>query len=209
MFDLIQQGGPIMWFMLIAAFMAIVIFLERLFHLHRAQIRSSDFLKGIYTVLGRGNVAEAVSICEETPGPVAFITRIAVLHHDESPEVIQQSIEEAGLAEVPRLERNMNLLATIAKVTPLAGLLGTVIGMLRIFVVMQQHAPLVQIGELSTGMVEALITTAAGLVIAIPSYVGYNFLVGRIESIVLDMEHASIDIQGFLSGKSFQNADEQ
>jgi biopolymer transport protein ExbB len=202
MLELIDKGGPVMWFLLGAGLVASVVFLERLFHLHRADIKSEDFLKGVYTVLKRGNVAEAVSICEGTPGPVAYITRMAVLHHDEKKEDIQKVIEEAGLVEVPRLERNLNLLATIAKIAPLGGLLGTVLGMLRIFMVMQQDAPLVQMSNLAGGMVEALLTTIAGLVIAIPAYAGYNFLIGRVETIMLDMEKSSIEILSVLSEKT-------
>lgn len=201
MLELIRQGGPVMWFLVGAGLLGAVVFLERLFHLHRAQIKTEDFLKGVYNIMQRGNVAEAVSICEDTPGPVAYIARVAILHHDEGKEALQQAIEGAGLVEVPRLERNLNLLATVAKIAPLAGLLGTVLGMLKIFMAMQQGAPLVHMGDVSGGMVEALLTTITGLTIAIPTYAGYNFLIGRVESIVLDMEKSSIEILTFLTDK--------
>jgi biopolymer transport protein ExbB len=199
MFELFREGGPVMWLLFAAGFIAVIVFLERVFHLHRAQINADDFLEGIYNIMKRRNVVEAVSICEETPGPVARIVRSAVLHHDEVKADIQKAIEEAGLAEIPRLERNLNLLATIAQISPLIGLLGTVLGMMHILVVMQQGAPLVHAGDLSAGLWEALLTTAAGLAIAIPVYAGYNFLVGRVEAIVLDMERASVEILTFLS----------
>ena len=150
----------------------------------------------------RGNVAEAVSICEETPGPVAYIARVAVLHHDEPREAIEQAIEQAGLLEVPRLERHLNMLATIAKIAPLAGLLGTVLGMFHLFSVMQQNAPLLQLGEVAGAMVEALLTTIAGLCIAIPTYAGYNLLISRVEMVMLDMEKSSIELLTFLSGNT-------
>ena len=202
MVELIRQGGPVMWFLVGAALMGAVVFLERLFHLHRAQIKNEDFLKGVYNVMQRGNVAEAVSICEETPGPVAYIARVAILHHDEDAESIRRAIEGAGLVEVPRLERNLNLLATVAKIAPLAGLLGTVLGMLKVFMVMQQDAPLVSMNAVSGGMLEALLTTVTGLTIAIPAYTAYNFLVGRVETIVLDMEKSSMEILAFLTDKT-------
>ncbi|NCC51594.1 MAG: MotA/TolQ/ExbB proton channel family protein [Spartobacteria bacterium] len=199
MMDVLNQGGPVIWLIFGMAVVAAVIFLERLFHLHRAQIRADDFLKGIYNVLKRRNIVEAVSICEETAGPVAHIVRAAVLHHDEDRQTIQQAIEEAGLAEVPRLERNLNLLATIAQISPLAGLLGTVLGMMDMLVVMHQNAPLVHAGDLSGGLWKALLTTAAGLAVSIPAYAAYNFLIARIESVVLDMERSSVDIFVFLT----------
>jgi biopolymer transport protein ExbB len=206
MMELLEQGGPVMWFLAGCAVVGTVIFLERLLHLHRAQIKTEDFLKGVYNVMEKGNVAEAVSICEDTPGPVAYIARMAVLHHDESPESVQRVIEEAGLVEVPRLERNLNMLATIAKISPLAGLLGTVLGMMNLFLVTRQQAPLIHAGALSGGMMQALLTTVAGLAIAIPAYAGYNLLIGRVESIMLDMEKSSIDLLGFLTSSSRHRA---
>ncbi len=205
MIHLIQKGGPMMWLILAVSIVAAVLFLKKLFDLHRAQIKWSDFLKGIYNILGRRNVVEAVSICEETPGPVASIVRAAILHHDEDKESIQQSIEEAGLAEIPRLERNLTMLATLAQITPMMGLLGTVLGMMQALLVVQEKSPLVHSGDLMGGLWQALISTAAGLAVAIPIYAGYNLLVGRVESIVLDMERASVEILAFLTGRNQQN----
>ena len=202
MFDLIRQGGPVMWLLLACSLLAGIIFLERLLHLHRAQISSPEFLKGIYNILRRDNLVEAVSICEETPGPVAHIVRAAVLHHDEPGESIARAIQEAGLAEVPRLERNLNMLLTLAQVAPLIGLLGTVLGMMQVLITIEQKSPLVHAGDLGAGLWQALISTAAGLAIAIPTYMAYNFLVGRVEAVVLDMERASGEILTFLVNRA-------
>ncbi len=204
MIQLIQKGGPVMWLILAVGIVAAVLFLKKLFDLHRAQIKWVDFLKGIYNILGRRNVVEAVSICEETPGPVASIVRAAVLHHDEDSESIQRAIEEAGLAEIPRLERTLTMLATLAQITPMMGLLGTVLGMMQVLLMVQEKSPLVHSGDLMGGLWQALITTAASLAVAIPIYAGYNLLVGRVESIVLDMERASVDILAFLTGRGQQ-----
>jgi biopolymer transport protein ExbB len=204
MIQLIQKGGPMMWLILAVSIVAAVLFLKKLFDLHRAQIKWADFLKGIYNILGRRNVVEAVSICEETPGPVASIVRAAVLHHDEDKESIQRAIEEAGLAEIPRLERNLTMLATLAQVTPMMGLLGTVLGMMQVLLAVQEKSPLVHSGDLMGGLWQALISTAASLAVAIPIYAGYNLLVGRVESIVLDMERASVEILAFLTGHGQQ-----
>ncbi len=200
MFELVQMGGPAMWLILVCSVFGTVVFLERFFHLHRAQIRAEDFLRGIFNILKQKNIVEAVSICEETPGPVARIVRAAILHHDEGPEKIRRAIEDTGLAEVPRLERNLGLLATIAQIAPLIGLLGTVLGMMQILLAFQQKAPLIQSGDLAGGLWQALISTAGGLLIAILAYAGYNFLVTRIEAIVLDMERSSATVMTFLAG---------
>jgi len=202
MLELIQKGGAVMWLILAASVLGVAVFLAKLYDLHRAQIRSGDFLKGIYNILNRHNIVEAVSICEETPGPVASIVRAAVLHHGEDRPVIAQAIEEAGLAEVPRLERNLTVLATIAQIAPMMGLLGTVLGMIRVLLVIEQKAPLVHAGDVLGGLWQALLTAAAGLAVGIPAYAGYNLLVSRVESIVLDMERAAVDILAFLAGQA-------
>ena len=198
MLYLVQKGGPVMWLILGCSLLAGIIFLERLLHFHRAQINAGDFLKGIYNILRRNNVAEAVSICEDTPGPVAYLVRAAVLCQDESRETIALAVQEAGLAEAPRLERNLNLLLTIAQIAPLIGMMGTVLGMMRTLTSIELQSPLVHSGDLAAGLWQALITTAAGLAVAIPTYAAYNFLVSWVEAIILDMERASGEIITFL-----------
>jgi len=202
MLTLVQEGGPVMWILVVVAVFSAVVFLERLLHLHRAQIDSEDFFKGIRNILKRGNIVEALSICEETPGPCARIVRVAILHHDEQRNDIIASVEEAGLTEIPRLERNMNLLATVAQIAPLLGLLGTVLGLMQILMAMAADAPLIYSGDLVAGLRVALLTTAAGLAVAIPVYVAYNLLVSRVETILLDMEWTTIEITAFLSSKN-------
>lgn len=199
MLELFAKGGVILWVIAGAGVIGAVIFLERLFHLHRAHINATDFLEGIFNVLRRRNVVEAVSICEETPGPVAHIMRAAILHGDRERAQIRQAIEGAGLAEIPRLERNVALLATIAQITPLLGLLGTILGLMETLWVAHQKAPLIFAGDLAGGMWQALITSAAGLAVGIPAYAGYNLLVHRLERLVLDMERASGSILNFLT----------
>lgn len=199
MIELMYRGGPAMWAILACSVLIVGLFLQRLFHLHRAHIRSGDFLKGIFTNLQRGNVVEAVSICEETPGPVAQIVRAAILEHKQGRLRVHQVMEEVGLTEIARLERNLTLLLTLCQATPMLGLLGTVLGMLQIHAAIQLQAPLVQAGDLAGGLWQALLTTAAGLAVAIPGFVGYNFLVSRVENIVVDMERAFAEMTVFLS----------
>ena len=199
MLDLMAQGGWVMWVILGASVIAVMIFFERLFHYHRAHINAQDFLDGIFNVLRRHNVVKAVSLCEDTPGPVAYLTRAAILQGAATPAEIQQALESAGLSEIPRLERNLNLLATIAQITPLLGLLGTIVGLIQALEQVQHQAPLIQTGDWVGGLWQALITTAAGLAVAIPAYAGYNFLLQRLETILLDMEQASVDVLRFLS----------
>jgi biopolymer transport protein ExbB len=199
MFYFIQQGGAVAWIILAGGVVALVVFLERVLHLHRARIKSEDFLAGICNNLKRGNVNEALAICDETPGPVAGIVRVAILNRGADKETLRSSIENAGRTEIARMERRLAVLATVAQVAPIFGLLGTVLGMIKGIEVMKAQAPLVQAGDVMTGLLQALVATAMGLGVAAPCYVAFNFLVGQVEKIVMDMERSAADIQAFLA----------
>src|SRR5438552_10437478 len=191
---LLANGGWMLWLILLTSAVAIVVFIERFLHCHRAQINSTEFLNGVRTVLKRDNVVEALSICDATPWPVARLVKTAILDRGHGRERVREALEEAGLAEVPRLEEKLNLLATIAQIAPLLGLLGTVMGFIQTFALMEGKGLGAHIGDLSTGVWKALICAAAGLAVAIPAHAGYNYLVSRVNSIVLDMERAATDI---------------
>jgi biopolymer transport protein ExbB len=191
---LLANGGWMLWLILLTSAVAIVVFIERFLHCHRAQINSTEFLNGVRTVLKRDNVVEALSICDATPGPVARLVKTAILNREHGRERVREALEEAGLAEVPRLEEKLNLLATIAQLAPLLGLLGTVLGFIQIFSVIQDAGLSAHVGKLSEGIWKALICAAAGLAVAIPAHAGYNYLVSRINSIVLDMERSATEI---------------
>ena len=102
--NLLANGGPMLWVILLAGAVGIVVFIERYLHYHRAQINSTEFLNGVRTVLKRDNVVEALSICDATPGPVAHLVKSAILNRDNGRERVREAIEDAGLTEVPRLE---------------------------------------------------------------------------------------------------------
>ena len=195
---LIVNGGPVIWLILIAAATAVVVFIERALFCHRSQINSAEFLNGIRTVLKRDNVVEAVSICDATPGPVARRVKAAILNRDKGRERVREAVEEAGLVEVPRLEEKLNLIATIAQISPLLGLFGTIVGFIKVFGLLQSEGPYAHMfgGEhsLATGVWQALICAAAGIAVAIPAHAGYNYLVSRVNKIILDMERAAAEI---------------
>jgi len=202
MINILIQGGPFLWVIMAGGIAALAIFLERWFHIHRAKIKTDDFLNGILNILNRNNVAEALTICKETPGPVAQVVRVAVMHSSRQPVLLNQAIDEAALNEISRMERHFATLATIAHTAPVIGLLGTVAGMIQSFIAMQQKAPLVPAADLAGGVWTALIATAAGLIVGIFSYFTYNLLVVKESALVLDMERAANEISGFLIGRS-------
>lgn len=183
----LKNGGPVFLLILLAGAVAIVVVIERFLHYHRSQINSTEFLNGVRNVLRRDNVVEAISICDATPGPVARLVKTAILNRDNGRDRVRESLEEAGLAEVPRLEEKLNLLATIAQIAPLLGLFGTILGLMDTFNTARTT-------DLSTGVWTALICAAAGLAVAIPAHAAYNYLVSRVNSIVLDMERAATEI---------------
>lgn len=195
----IADGGPIIWVILAASAAGVAVFIERMLHYHRAQINSAEFLNGVRNVLKRDNVVEALAICDATPGPVPRLVKIAILNRDRGRDGVREALEDAGSLEVPRLEEKLNLLATIAQIAPLIGLLGTAMGFIHIFAVIEDAGLQAHVGQLSRGVWQALICTAAGLAVSIPSYAAYNYLVSRVNSIVLDMEQVSTEILNIVS----------
>lgn len=193
------QGGAMIWLLLLASAVAVAVFVERVLHFHRVQINSVEFLNGVRNVLKRDNVVEAVSICDATPGPVARLVKVAILNRDRGRDGVREALEETGLIEVPPLEAKLNLLATIAQISPLMGLLGSVFGFIKVFAALQNSTVVPTLQVLSGGVWQALICTATGLALAIPCYAGYNYLVSRVNAIVLDMERAATEITNILA----------
>ncbi len=206
MFEILSQGGPLLYVIALCGIIAILVFLERALHLHRARIRSEDFLNGIFNNIRRGNIDEALTLCSETAGPVASLMKTAILHRHDAATNLRSALDDIGRAELMRMERRLVVITAIAQITPLLGLLGTVAAMIRALLIMNLQAPLVPMGDLSHWLMQALVTTAAGLSVAIPSYAAFHFLANRVERIVIDMERASTEIMGFVTGTDAANA---
>jgi biopolymer transport protein ExbB len=196
--ELLDKGGPVTIVTLLLGGLAFVLIFDRLLYLHRARIDVSEFLRGLCNVLRRGNLEEAVAICDDTPGPVAQVVRAAVLRCGGGRHNMERAIRETSFTEIPRMERNLPLLATLAHLSLLLGLLGTVIGMILLFKNFEGVGAYVETKQLASGLWVALISTATGLSVAIPIFGFYNFLVGRVEQLVLDMDKAGMEIMHFL-----------
>jgi biopolymer transport protein ExbB len=196
---ILAEGGLMIWVIVVSSALALAVFAERLLQYHRDQIDSTQFLNGVRNVLKRDNIVEALAICDATPGPVPRLVKTAILHRDKGREAVREALEDAGAWEVPRLEEKLNLLATIAQIAPLLGLLGTVLGFVHVFHAVQDEGLNAHVHDLASGIWQALICTAAGLAVSIPSYAGYNYLVGRVNTIVLDMEQISSEILNIVS----------
>ena len=195
-FSLFAKGGPIMWVLLVLGLLCLMLCIERTLYLHRGQIRSTAFIGGIKNILAKRRIVEALTVCEETPGPVAAVVKAALLHADDSADVMRFHVQEATIVELPALERRLGSIAAIAQVAPLVGLLGTVLGFVATFVAFEKDYATASV--LAKGMWQALLCTAGGLMLAIPAHLAHHFLNGRVRAIVRDVEWAGNEIMKFL-----------
>lgn len=178
---------------------AVTIFIERLLHLRRSEIDTNKLIINLRQSIQEGNIIEAIQLCENTGGTIANIIKAGLIKHNRSQEQIENAMEMSGLIEISQLERNAKILSIIAYVTPLIGLLGTVLGFIQAFGEMRLSG-LVDMSATRIGeaMEYALVTTAAGLVVAIPSVIAYNYIVSRIEGFILEIQTSSSEIVDLL-----------
>ena len=197
-FSLFAKGGPMMWVLLALGLLALVLTIERALYLHRGQIAAKAFVDGIKNIVAKRRLVEALTVCEEAPGPVAAVVKAALLHADDSAEAMRFHVQEAAVIELPALERRLGSIAAIAQVAPLAGLLGTVLGMAVTFLAFEKGGNYATAGALSAGMWQALLATAGSLMLAIPAHLAHHFLSGRVRAIVRDVEWSGNEIMKFL-----------
>lgn len=197
-YSVFAKGGPVMWLLVLLGLAALVIFIERALFLHRGQIRSTEFLGGIKNLLLKQRLMEALTLSEETPGPVAKVVKAGLRHAGEDEQALRYAVQEAAIVEIPVLERRISALSAIAQVAPLFGLLGTLLGMIKTFWLFNQGGDYATPAVLAGGMWEALLTAAAGLAVAIPAHLARHFLTGRVRMLVQDMEWAGSELMRFL-----------
>ena len=202
LFEIMQKGGPLMWPIVACSVVAIGVFTERMLYYRRCQMHVPEFLLGITNLLRNRNYREALERCEEGFGPVVRVVRQAILARELSSTELREVVREVAQLQLPRLESHLGALATIGLVAPLLGLLGTVTGMIEAFIEITRASGGASVSELALGIWTALITTAAGLMVAIPAYVAYNFLVARMNSIIGDIERSGIEVIHVLTNVS-------
>ena len=187
MWEALGEGGVLMIPLAACSVLALWVMIDRAWHLRRREVVVPEIVAVIDSLAGPSDIPLARSICERHPGSFSAIVQVALESRFRPRAEMRERIEDQGRQEVARLERGLGLLETIAAIAPLLGLLGTVLGMIDVFeVVSRQGAGRAQ--GLSGGISQALITTAAGLTIGIPSLVAYNYLAGKAEGLVLDLE---------------------
>ena len=206
---MMADGGPVMWLILFLSVVAMVIFLEKWFQYHREQINVGELITGLFNVLRRDGYMEAITLCDNTPGPVPAILNAAILARQRGDRKLDNAISSACTEEVARLERHLNILGTIGYLAPLLGLLGTVLGLMEAFQSVHSTASVyLSVTELARAVNLALITTASGLAVAIFCYAAHNYLHARLDSITLDIEKAASEISAFFERHDQESAEE-
>ncbi len=191
--DLLFNGGYIMIPILVLWMVAIYIFVERSRTLNAASKTPETFKDQIRTLVIAGNINGAIMLCSKTHTPVARMIEKGIIRIGNPLKNIEVSIENVGKLEIYRLEKNLNLLATISGAAPMIGFLGTVTGMIQAFIAIAQEEGAVSPKLLSSGIYEAMITTAAGLFVGILAFLGYNYLVSKVGKVIHTMESNVID----------------
>ncbi|MBK6917770.1 MAG: MotA/TolQ/ExbB proton channel family protein [Deltaproteobacteria bacterium] len=200
--ELFGQGGPLMWAILGSSIIGVAFFIERLWSLQRARLLPRAFVDRIRGLVVKRKTSEALLLCEENRSSIALIMAAGLRAYGlgRGRDVVKESVEEVGEREVARMGRNVEIVGTVAAVSPLLGLLGTVVGMIQVFkkFVDAYKQGMVGPDAFAEGIWQALITTAYGLVVAIPMLVLYKFLQGRNERIVIDMEEDAMGLVDLL-----------
>ncbi len=193
MIDLLFQGGFMMVPIALLSVAAVYIFIERVLTIKKAAIPSDGFMNQIRSLVEKGDINGAKMLCNQENSSIAKMIEKGVSRIGSPLKNIEVSIENVGKIEIFKLEKNLSLLATISGSAPMLGFLGTVIGMIQAFIAIAQEEGSVSPKLLSEGIYTAMITTAAGLFVGIIAYLGYNYLVTRVQKIVHKMEYSSVE----------------
>ncbi|MFA5335945.1 MAG: MotA/TolQ/ExbB proton channel family protein [Candidatus Omnitrophota bacterium] len=198
------KGGPMMIPILLCSVAAFAVIAERIMYLRGIKMNTRKFIGEVSFALKRNRADEAIEMCDKSPGPLPRVLKAGILKYDRQKGEIKEAIQDAALHEIPKIEKNIGILATLAQICPLLGLLGTVLGMVEIFQKVQERSAALlpsTPSDLAGGIWQALIATAAGLIVAIPSLTAYNYFVNKVNAIIRDMEISATDLVNILSEK--------
>lgn len=198
MLELLMKGGWVMIPLFILSFVTIYILIERYLSIRAAAKDPSRLVEKIKTAVAKGDIAGAKALCESEDTPVARMIGKGIQRLGSPMSTIEATIENVAKIEVNRLEKNLSALATIAGAGPMIGFLGTVIGMIKAFISIAQIEGQVSAKDLASGIYEAMVTTAAGLIVGVIAYIAYNYLVALIQKIVHGIEQSAIEFMDLL-----------
>jgi biopolymer transport protein ExbB len=209
LFGFLKQGGVLMVPIIAFSVVALMVFTERVWSLRGPRVIPRDFLGLLHKKVREGRAAEALTLCEGNASAASVVVAAGLRLAGRKRDVIKEAFEEVGRIEVTHLGRFVEVVGTIAAVTPLLGLLGTVVGMIDVFrtVVIEagQTGGPVNPASLASGIWAALLTTAAGLAVAIPAFIGYKFLLSRVDQLAIQMEEVCLDLLDLLADAQQQD----
>jgi biopolymer transport protein ExbB len=187
--NLFMDGGPvIMGLILISSFIGLLIIIERLIYFRRLNIHDEKIIERLNSVITKQRFDEALAICDTAPSPVTNLMKAGIKYRNYSEHQIQDAIKDAAAMEIPKLEKYLTTLGTIANIAPLLGLLGTVVGNMEAFGLIGSQAAIGNMELLAGGISKALLTTAFGLCVAIPASIFYNLLTNKVNNMILELE---------------------
>ena len=201
MLELLQKGGVIMGIILLLSLIGSVIIIERLIFFRKIRVDEEKMINRLKSALEKGHFDEAASICENNPSPITNLMKVGIDHRHYTEAEIKEAIISAANLEIPRMERYLPALGTVAHIAPLLGLLGTVTGNIEAFGVLGEFAAGGDPRALANGIAEALLTTAAGIIVSIPAIIFYNHLVSKVNHIILRLENRVSDLVLLLKGR--------
>ncbi|MDD4294484.1 MAG: MotA/TolQ/ExbB proton channel family protein [Candidatus Omnitrophica bacterium] len=206
LWEIVKESGWLIAPIILCSVVALAIIFERFLSFFMIRYKTVVVVPKVLTAVRKNNITQALDICERMPYYVTNVLKAGLLRVDESKETIKEAMENASFYEIPKLEHNLNFLATLAHISPLLGLLGTVIGMIECFDVVKRgsiNVGMVNPTDLAGGISKALNTTAAGLCVAIPAYLAYNYFAHKVNSCVLEMEKSATELLEILSERSY------
>lgn len=194
MWELINQGGSLVWVLLALTFVATVVVLERILFFQRNRIHVGNLILGLANHVRKKAYGEALHEAARAPGPVARVAHATLMRHHLPRTDLRDIAREAGQLEVPRIEKNLRALYAVALIAPLVGMMGTVLGLIDTFGGMQERAGFSSSKIINDGVHECLITTALGLMVTVPCYLFYMYFLGRAKRMVHRIERAGIEM---------------
>ena len=195
--QLINEGGPVIYLLLVLLIVSFALFLERYLYYYRSHIDTHEFLRGIFNIARNNKITEAVAICDSKPYPVSAVVRAVITHFDKGEPTARHAADEAYMTELPKLRRGLKVLACLGNIAPILGLLGTLLSLMSIFDKISQEGHFVPTTELAGDVKSALLTTALGLIVAMAVHLFSFVLTQKMENIVGDMEKGCEEMINF------------
>lgn len=196
--SILEQGGLIVWPILLIGFISILLYIERILYIRKGQIKGRDFIEGIKNLMRKKRHMEALTICEEHSGPMVNVLKSILLNYDNSKETITEEVRTAAQIEIALLERRLPILALIVHIAPTFGLLGTFLSIFTTFNLSSHQGPYLNSADFTTILASALITTIAGIIVGLLAQIFYAFLNSKIRSMIDDTEWAAHNLMQFV-----------